>query len=489
MKTQNGKSIALLLGSIFLLLAKSSTAQDFTEAQGTPFVGTIYSAMAFADVDGDNDLDVLITGQDNELARIAKLYTNDGSGGFTEVINTPFDGVGEGSIAFADVDGDNDQDVLITGLSDENYVSKLYINNGSGNFTEAVNTPFDQVYQSSIAFADVDGDNDLDVLITGENTSYDPIAKLYLNDGLGNFSEVTNTPFEGVDESSIAFADVDGDGDLDVIITGLSSNGHVAKLYTNDGSGNFTEVMGTPFIGIAAGSVAFADIDGDNDQDVLITGATLNDRISVLYANDGSGNFTQVMDTPFQGVAFGSIAFADIDNDDDQDVLITGTSFFYMYSTLYINDGLGNFTEMINTPFDPLNNGSTAFLDVDGDSDQDLLITGQNLSITTHISKLYFNDLKFTSSEDLLIDAGPSLTVFPNPATTGNLQVQFHSTAPSWVNVQVYDMHGRSVLQQQALAGIGQQTLAIDIATLTQGSYFVHLHDNSKSSVARFIVQ
>jgi hypothetical protein len=492
MKTSAFKLKTLLIGVIFLVFAENSSAQNFSEVIGTPFAGVIYSSMAFADIDGDNDQDVLITGLNLDSGapgnRIAKLYTNDGAGNFTEVMNTPFDGVQEGSIAFADVDGDNDQDVLITGWSDSGYISKLYINDGSGNFTEAMGTPFDQVNQSSIALADVDDDNDLDLLITGENSLYVPIAKLYTNDGSGNFTEVINTPFHGVQEGSIAFADVDGDNDQDVLITGWSDSGYISKLYTNDGTGNFTEMTGTPFVGIAASSVAFADIDGDNDQDILMTGTTLDDRITKLYTNDGSGNFTEVMGTPFVGVAFSSIAFADVDNDSDLDLLITGTSLFNMYSTLYINDGSGNFMETADTPLDPVNNGSIAFVDVDGDNYQDLLITGQNLSLNL-ISKLYTNDGAISSADDLLTNASVNITAFPNPTMSDHLHVRFHSTESSRINVRVYDLNGRLVLQQQAFVGTGKQTLVVDIATLPQGSYFVQLYDNRKAGVARFFVQ
>ena len=140
----------------------------------------------------------------------------------------------------------------------------------------------------------MDDDGDEDVLITGSS-----IAKLYTNDGNGNFSEVSGTPFDGVLAGSTAFADVDGDGDKDVLITG-SSNQPIAKLYTNDGSGNFSEVSGTPFDGVFGGSTAFADVDGDSDKDVLITGLNnSNQPIAKLYTNDGSGNFSEVTGTPF----------------------------------------------------------------------------------------------------------------------------------------------------------------------------------------------
>ena len=77
-------------------------------------------------------------------------------------------------------------------------------------------------------------------------------------------------------------------------------------------------------------SIAFADVDGDNDQDLVITGAvnTLNNPVTILYSNDGLGNFTEVQGTPFVAIERGSIAFSDVDGDSDQDLLITGKSIF-----------------------------------------------------------------------------------------------------------------------------------------------------------------
>ena len=367
---------------------------SFTEVMGTPFDGVSNSSIVFSDVDGDTDQDVLITGYNSLNQHIAKLYTNDGSGSFTEVMGTPFEGVSNSSIAFSDVDGDTDQDVLITGYNNSSqHIAKLYTNDGSGSFTEVMGTPFEGVLYSSIAFSDVDGDTDKDVLITGLNASSQQIAKLYTNDGSGNFTEVTGTPFDGMQSGSIAFSDVDGDADEDVLITGYSLSGFISKLYTNDGSGTFTEVMGTLFDGVINGSIAFSDVDGDTDQDVLITGLN-NSSVKIIksFTNDGLGNFIELTLSPFNGVVSSSIAFSDVDGDNDEDVLITGANNSYQFiSKLYTNNGLGGFTEVLGTPFDGVVNGSIAFSDVDGDNDQDVLITGYSSS-TQFIAKLYTND-------------------------------------------------------------------------------------------------
>jgi len=271
----------------------------------------------------------------------------------TEIVGTPFVGVTVSNVAFSDVDGDGDNDVLIVGapgLGPE--IVTLYTNDGSGNFTEVEDSPFDNIKVRSFAFSDVDGDGDSDLLMIGRENLGAPFTlfvKLFINDGVGRFSEVVDTPFEGGESSALAFADVDGDGDSDVMITASTGAGtQITKLYTNDGLGNFTEVSDTPFIGVASGSIAFADVDGDGDNDVLVTGRSgpvaQSTYIAKLYTYDVTiNNYTEVANTPFVGVAggFKTIAFSDVDGDGDPDVLITGQdSSFSAVAKLYTNDGL-----------------------------------------------------------------------------------------------------------------------------------------------------
>ncbi len=479
---------------LFFVLTQSLSAQYFTEMTGAPFEGVAESSIAFADVDGDNDQDILISGAKGLSsfgAGSSKLYTNDGTGRFTELTDAPFEAVRASSIAFADVDGDNDQDALIIGANKSgSRIAKLYTNDGTGGFTEMMGTTFTGVTDSSIAFADVDGDNDQDLLITGNNVSYVRIAKLYTNDGTGSFTEMTGTPFEDVSYSSIAFADVDGDNDQDVLITG--STGvlrRISKLYTNDGTGSFTEMTGTPFEGVRDSSIAFADVDGDNDQDVLITGNNESYiRSSKLYINDGTGSFTEKTGTPFEGVENSSIAFADVDGDEDQDVLITGTGSGVRISKLYINDGTGSFKLMTGTPFDRVSFSSIAFADVEGDNDQDVLITGAKTS-ETHISKLYTNDSLVTSSIDVFVDVSINLTPYPNPTRWNNLNISFKSMESNSIIIRVFDLKRHLISQQKEFAGIGEQNFVIDITSLTTGTYFIQLETGKQIGVAKFIVQ
>ncbi|RLD22025.1 MAG: hypothetical protein DRI54_08700 [Bacteroidetes bacterium] len=429
------------------LLSSSLIAQNFEEITNTQFDELSNVTFAFGDIDNDNDQDVLTIGF-NGSDLIAKLFSNDGSGIYSEVPETPFKGVFMGSIAFADIDNDDDQDVLITGFVNSGPIIKLYINSGNGFFEEVNETPFYGiygVYLSAIAFADIDNDSDQDVLITGYN-GYQHIAKLYKNDGNGNFTEVDNTPFIGVIMGSIAFTDIDNDKDMDVMITGETSSQFITKLYTNDGSGNYTEVTNTPFVGVRWSSIAFADIDNDDDQDLFITGEYNQLEpipISKLYFNDGNGHYTEITETYFEGVLKSSITFADIDNDDDQDLLITGeNSLGQPITILYKNNGSGSFIELTETPFESIYWGNIALADIDNDNDQDVLITGTN-NAGQSITKLYRNLTIVGINETTLFS---SVSIYPNP-NTGLININLGSLSD--VSIKVLNVSGQLIYYKE----------------------------------------
>lgn len=469
----------------FILCTQLLSAQTFTET--FPFIlGAEGGDIAVADVDGDADLDVLVTGLvslgDDGALSITALHINDGMGNFTEVANTPFENVAYGAIAFADVDGDSDQDVLITG--DNNWgvpISKLYMNDGMGNFTEVANTPFEAVSYSIVAFSDVNSDGTPDVIISGFNNLVGQITKLYTNDGIGNFTEVTNTPFEP-ENRYIVFADVDGDTDSDVLMD--------TKLYINDGIGNFTKVTDTPFENMGS-QVAFADMDGDTAPDILIG--------TKLYTNDGTGTFQEVIsDLPFESVTDRATAIADVDGDTDLDVFISGKKSIYMegelvseypISKLYINDGTGNFTELEGTSFEGMISGNLAIADMDGDDDKDILMIGGNSTYEiSPLSRLYLNNGVMSSVEAERIPLNTEFSLYPNVTNASQIHIAYISQKSTWININIFDLNGRWIKQYQHHVSIGKQQFPLDISNLNQGAYIIQLDNGIRKGVHQFFV-
>jgi hypothetical protein len=388
---------SLLTGIIAYLYIGTATAQNFVEANSiTGFDNLLQnvtqSAIAFSDVNLDGKPDLLITGNSGGGVKIAKLYINNGSN-YDEVSGTPFTGVDNGSVAFSDVNGDGYPDVLISGSTNTSgiLIAKLYTNNGI-NFTEVTGTPFPGMEDGDIAFSDVNGDDKPDVLLVGRN-GFVPsdYAKLYTNSGT-NFTEVT-TPFIGVGSSSCVFGDVNLDGKPDVLIMGsdtdenspIGAANNITKLYTNSGT-NFTEIA-TPFIASRFGTAAIQDMNADGKPDVIIVGEDQGSGVAKLYTNSGT-NFDEV-GTAIAGRYYSSTAVGDLNGDGQPDVLVAGTDFGSGATTkLYTNSGL-NFMEVTSTPFVNLFNSAVAFKDVNADGKLDVLLTGTNSS--NPFSKLYIS--------------------------------------------------------------------------------------------------
>ena len=349
--------------------------------------------IATSDVDNDGHQDVLITS-----SSFSNLFYNNASGGFNLSGQNgifPLAQNWNGSIAFSDIDNDGHQDILMTGNKDANgnLLTEIYRNDATSAFYLHNGTPFSGVENSSVAFADIDNDGDEDLLITGDVGANDFIG-LYKNDGVGNF-----TQFGGFNDyipescgligGDVGFLDFDGDADLDLIVTGFTYsclysmaagtiNGAVTILYENDGLGNFTPALSQPFQQSMESSLAIADIDGDQDMDVIISGddGAMTSSINI-YIND-SGIF-QSLSHSITGVQNGDIILADLDVDGDQDLIISGDDGMGQNQTLvYSNDGTGNFTEVQNLNLVAPSNPDLVSVDIDGDADLDLIIVGNN---------------------------------------------------------------------------------------------------------------
>ena len=168
-------------------------------------------------------------------------------------------------MAWGDYDNDGDLDILLTGYSGDGPVAKVYRNNGGG-FVDSgpVDDALPGVSSSSVAWGDYDNDGDLDILLTG-STGGGSVAKVYRNTG-GAFVDI-GAGLAGVNSNSVAWGDYDNDGDLDILLTG-SFGGPVARVYRNTG-GAFVDI-GAGLTGVQSGRVAWGDYDNDGDLDICL---------------------------------------------------------------------------------------------------------------------------------------------------------------------------------------------------------------------------
>ncbi len=382
---------------------------------------------AVGDVDGDGHTDLLVT----RLDAPDILFRNLGNGRFEDASEVSgladFDLQSNGA-AFADIDGDGDLDLYVSVLGSRgeppNDRNHLFLNDGSGHFVEAalergvaVQSPYDH-RGYGVAFGDYDRDGWVDLHVNEWFPGFEPHSRLFRNRGPeapGYFEDVTEAAgvrLDGVFAFASAFADLDDDGWPDLAVAADFGTG---RLFWNQGDGTFldgTEAAGVGTDENGMGST-FGDYDGDGDLDWFVTsiydpadscsdgscnwGATGNR----LYRNEGGRVFHDATDEA--GVRDGAwgwgAGFFDYDNDGDLDLAMTngvefpGTDLDRPFTTdtvrLWRNDGDGPMEEIAARAGvdDPGSGKGLLVFDYDADGDQDLFLVNTGAG-----PRLYRND-------------------------------------------------------------------------------------------------
>ncbi|TDR23158.1 CRTAC1 family protein [Marinicella litoralis] len=312
----------------------------------------------------------------------------------------PTYGIGQ---AFIDIDNDDDMDLLMTNQEDSNYV---FINQGSGSFLQSAAFPelnLNAEIARGVTVADYDNDGWDDILyaIDGQN-------RLFKNNMGTSFVDVSNAAGLSITRNSVnaAWADINADGFLDFyVINYQDQSGPLAKdeFYLNNGDGTFTEIsddLQLAELSKPGLAITFFDYDNDGDQDIYV----VNDKLvgNTLWANIGPATQGCGVSWCFQDVSVPAaanravygmgIAIGDYDLDGDYDMYFSSIAEQVLLQS-QVAQGSDTFIDQSNAVglnFDAVG-WATLFLDLDNDGwlDAYLATDGNNLQSS---DRLYHNN-------------------------------------------------------------------------------------------------
>ena len=348
--------------------------------------------MDSADVDGDGDMDLVVPLQgSNELVLIEN---SNGLGALSAplILAAELDGVERAR--FGDVDGDQDLDI-VANIDAAGQVIWLENTDGMGAYSDVKFVSEDTDQASGLSLTDLDGDGDLDAMTTSQFAAK---VSTHINDGSGTFVTTELTPDNAIDPELVFLADLDGDGDQDVI--GQSEFDYELAWYENAGDGTFggqnmivdydLPPDGTPTVWW---DIVPADMDGDGDIDIVTSEPNRADKI-IWYENvDGKGDFSELhthTGLTNEGVALIplELSVVDIDGDGDNDILANQVGYYAGIGWYENTDGEGTIQSRSLIAIDghaDRGRGEHSIGDIDGDGDMDVLVGDNNSNTTNNV--------------------------------------------------------------------------------------------------------
>lgn len=479
----------ILRTTILIILPISAIAQsNFIEREEitTDFFCRTPHNFCITDLNGDDNQDILVGAYliPEDSIKLRWYSNSEGTGSFGKAkLITIHNFVDLTAVHAADLDGDNDQDILAT--DDSKNLAWFENTDSKGLFAAQRNFDFPANHSNCIQAFDVDNDGDRDVIGISYTKEY--LVFWYENlDGTGNFSAIKTlfSKTEPTYAEDMTTADLNNDGYTDIIVSITESTTTNIYYLKNTGNGSFSQAN---FIATApsAYSICSADLDNDNDMDIVAVSA----NGLIWYANtNGQASFS-----PAKRIAqiyYGVVFPEDIDNDEDVDLIFAN----YLGRVIWLkNNGSGSFSQQTAITPSFKEPGIICTADFDSDGDKDVLVGGGDPNLGNTGSIIWYENLTNpTSIQDNQSQPPHNFKLFQNYPNPFNPSTTIHFTLQrsEHISLKIYNIAGQEVATLfDKVHSAGEHQVQWRAEGLPGGIYFAKLQAGEFSEIKKLILQ
>jgi hypothetical protein len=418
---------------VYLPVATTSPAR-LQNAPDTPIIFALIGAqntnpveplsVATADFNGDGIPDLAVASSEGGVAGYnVTVFIGSGAGTFTQGKVTEANGVNPATMISADFNGDGKPDLAVLDLVADTVT--ILLGSGDGAFTAAPSSPVAVGSNpEALVAGDFNHDGKLDVAVAN---SSDHTISILIGNGDGSFTSAPGSPFSsGLTVTALALGDFNGDGKLDLAAVNYGSSSETGiEIWTGNGDGTFNPT--TPIPGPVAFTLAAADFNGDGKLDLAVPNYSIG-TVTVLLGN-GDGTFTTVPaccgpSNPYYSIL--SVNAADFNGDGKIDLALSYYVQFPLsgiagYQTVWTGNGDGTFAPTNSSvALAPEVSESTAMADFNGDGRLDIAAVSSPYSEL----QVYLQGGPNAPSPDFTVAPQPlATTVTAGQQATANIDV------------------------------------------------------------------
>lgn len=373
--------------------ARQTNYSELTNLTSIVSNGFFHGNALLADINNDGNYELIVKGRDLNAGwatNIKALYLDEAGSTFTTSVDLPVaDNCNWERVVYT-IDYNNDGNIdLIYGSSWGG--GKLLKGNGDGTFEEVedfsldgqidIQDGWERFYAGLLGVADFNGDGYQDIVtICGQPTDNQGVPVIFFNDkGTGKFIKDENTGIKAQRGGTLCVGDYNRDGFVDIVVNGWADDfgTDCTRIWKNDGTGKFAEVIVDDFAGTENGQVIFADLTGNGLLDVFITGTSHPnnwENAAYIYKNNGNDTFSKV-DAGLPGFQKSGADWCDLNGDGTIDLVYTGEG--ELQNSVYaFNEGDDKFTAVTDKLGRHRGGASVLVADMNNNNVPDIIMMG-----------------------------------------------------------------------------------------------------------------